>query len=103
MSIESRHTPGPWRVDLAAYYPGTTSWLSIYCSSQSRPLAFVGGTPVTDECRANANLIAAAPDLLKALQELLEYPGGQYDTSGDYEAACAAAEQAIDKATGGQT
>ncbi len=68
MSIESKHTPGPWRVDLAAYYPGTTSWLSIYCSSQSGPLAFVGGTPATDECRANAHLFAAAPDLLEAAQ-----------------------------------
>ena len=96
MSIESKHAPGPWRVDLAAYYPGTTSWLAIYCSSQNGPLALVGGTPVSDECRANANLIAAAPDLLEALQKIHEHG---YTTTGDH----AMVAEAIAKATGGAT
>ena len=45
-------------------------------------------------------LIAAAPDLLAAVQELLSYPSGQYGESpdDDYDGACERANAAIAKA-----
>ncbi|MDE2107323.1 MAG: hypothetical protein KGL39_59555 [Patescibacteria group bacterium] len=56
MKTESKHTPGPWKVDGAG---------------QLLPFAIFGGpgslTPVAEaDDKANARLIAAAPDLLKA-------------------------------------
>lgn len=61
----SKHTPGPW-----AYAPILTGDFAIYAD-------FDGGKKIAvvdawrPEGEANARLIAAAPDLLFALEELL--------------------------------
>lgn len=59
------HTPGPWHLD-GAVIRGTRA------DGKERPIAEiyrrVGG--VDHEAIANANLILAAPDLLRALQRL---------------------------------
>jgi hypothetical protein len=58
----SQHTPGPWRVND-----------KIAVVEQDKPLGlFVADCRMTDEGRANARLIAAAPDLLAALKMLEE-------------------------------
>jgi len=56
------HTPGPWRYTIAEY-GCTTIW------ADKHPIAIVYSC---DEKKANAALIAAAPDLLAALKYLLE-------------------------------
>ena len=56
----SKHTPGPWEMrGLTIFEPGKVA-LSIASITQHEPNA-----------RANARLIAAAPDILEALKGLL--------------------------------
>lgn len=73
----SKHTPGPWKID------GPKA-MNIQCNihrvinDDRFPAAFVpawdqpapGEEDGTEEARANARLIAAAPDLLEALKAL---------------------------------
>lgn len=61
----SGHTPGPWE----------TKWPKYNCTIESRggvvATVYIGQTIGDDESVANANLIAAAPDLLAALKAML--------------------------------
>jgi len=77
----SKHTPGPWIV-----YPETNG--SEICAVDMEP-----GLPIRaaiakvdtfnyGEWIGNARLIAAAPDLLEALEELVDLFGGL--VSGEY-------------------
>lgn len=94
--MESRHTPGPWAV-------GNTDPLLFGKSQGNRtePLGFVYGPALPEKSElgrralANALLIAAAPELLEALQGVLhEYRDG-------YGLACVEqVRAAIVKATG---
>ena len=60
-SCSVAHTPGPWTVEHS---------VEVY-GPRSRPIADCGeGEGTTAEMRANARLIAAAPDLLKALKQI---------------------------------
>lgn len=67
---KNKHTPGPWK---ATAKEGNHI---IHSNTESNCLAIVGtgifnSDPLRwEEARANAALIAAAPDLLEALQEL---------------------------------
>ena len=65
--MENKHTPGPWRVewsdDSGMYY--------IRADRCTVADAIVVGTYDMDEEDANAALIAAAPDLLEALGQLI--------------------------------
>ena len=75
----SGHTPGPW------YFRKLEAGGCHICSDQvmdpSGPTvigaAYIDGGCIGDEMEANARLIAAAPDLLEAL-EWLAYEAGQY-------------------------
>ena len=62
--MATKHTPGPWRV--TEYQPNkrTTRRQSLIWGQQVSPLATVENGPR----EANANLIAAAPELLEALK-----------------------------------
>ena len=68
--MSAKHTPGPWRVDIDR---------AIVADSQARGIwrTVVAdlGLPTSpngaQEREANAHLIAAAPDLLEALEELV--------------------------------
>jgi hypothetical protein len=92
----SKHTPGPWVVDPRAK-------LRVFAANK----ATVASAGCTDTERssweANARLIAAAPELLEALQLMLD---AHLDTSGTdgplQMAAKDAADAAIAKATGEQ-
>ena len=92
---DARHTPGPWTVTRVSK---STILKDIYVSASPERIARVV-VPATassiSEYEANARLIAAAPDLLEALQNLLTFPLGTFQVE--------AARAAITKATGAQT
>jgi hypothetical protein len=91
VSREAKHTPGPWRIQ-ATSSPGT--------------YLVVAGDDTMDKANgdsfslqfkeANARLIAAAPDMLAVLKELVELSNG-WD---DHWSCWADADAAIAKATG---
>ena len=87
--MTTQHTPGPW----------TTANNAIYGSSGLiKPLvAFLDDRFADDEAANNARLIAAAPDLLIALEACLH----RLDEHDDQSAPeCLMARAAIAKATG---
>ena len=57
------HTPGPWKADIYCVWAGEI----FVCGTQT-------GLPVERQI-ANARLIASAPDLYAALEDLLEHEG----------------------------
>jgi len=64
-----KHTPGPWKT--SATVKGINSQgLMIESSKDNEAIAFSLGFS-SDECKANAKLIAAAPDLLEASRKAL--------------------------------
>lgn len=67
MTNETKHTPAPWRHEpsipqVEAFYPNGNRSLQVIISCQN------------DKYEANANLIAAAPELLEALGACLDCP-----------------------------
>jgi hypothetical protein len=105
MADTSKHTPGPWSVyvhDDHTECPGIESdVVSIVVFDQELAggnQAGVQGRTVA-ECRANARLIAAAPDLLAALVACLEImrqsePWDRAKAADHYEIARAAIARA---------
>ena len=95
---QGTHTPGPWQANPI----GDTGRCSI-----SAPHPSGGGQNVIDEClKENARLIAAAPDLLAALDKLAPYALQRAETEPPFTAKYARADYeiaraAIAKATGG--
>jgi hypothetical protein len=99
----SKPTPGPWAVDaraaLRVLAGDDVTVCSTGCSVSQR-----------DAWEANANLIAAAPDLLAALKALLAVAPAKAPAAGlivgieeQHAAAIAAARAAIAKAEGSQS
>lgn len=77
---EAKHTPGPWSVDLETGQidaaDGQATIGTIYGADDYPCLDDddEGVQTYHGECRANARLIAAAPDLLVALEHILADP-----------------------------
>ena len=106
MSDEPEYTSGPWR-KIKNYNRG-------YVVDQAegdrrhRIAAVEVGVKTDEQIEANARLIAAAPELLKALQELVEacrnYPTADVQSAPTveecFDSEFYAADQAIAKATG---
>lgn len=99
----STHTPGPW---------SQSSWapLEIRPADSSSKGWSSGFSPIAricidkrirdgDECLANARLICAAPELLKALQLAVRQNSHDMQMTGEELRQC---EAAIAKATGEQ-
>lgn len=101
----SNYTPGPWRVKPNSVGgPTVGPEGSVVADIRTYGGPHVGGRqhPQTD---ANARLIAAAPDLLEALQALVNQSlqrGVPTDPGHPGRIALAIAESAISKATGEQ-
>jgi hypothetical protein len=91
--MTTSHTPGPW---LHIGQGDVVARSDKYCGGE-KDIASVFLTR-NDEDEANANLIAAAPDLLEALKRLM----GGTTTLQDAQEAAQEARAAIAKATGGQ-
>lgn len=84
----NKHSSGPWRYKLHSV---DSNYMLIFCSNDPHE-----GDNLRGYCgEDNARLIAAAPDLLAALQMLLEFPNTGPATT--------AARAAIAKATGDNT
>ena len=92
--MTTKHTPGPWTCN--ANY-GTQHYMVWDADGNYHEMRDDVASPEMD---ANARLIAAAPDLLAPLKELLW--GASRTSDGDYSNAFTAAREAIDKATKGQ-
>ena len=78
VDIKAKHTPGPW---FAVEDTGTIYDFIIVLDPKNQPgnrgEGFIAGTYRLGEPsnnKENAQLIAAAPDLLHAVKSLLEYP-----------------------------
>lgn len=72
MSEESKHTPGPWTLIPDDVFTPDSSLLKhqrIVGANLISPGIVFGGL---DECKGNALLIAAAPDLLAACQKFVD-------------------------------
>lgn len=99
----SKYSEGPWEVCVD---PPNPQWFAgVTVGNKHHRICDVSqlGPTQGEVGEANGRLIAAAPDLLEALQELLKSPAGDYDTTDGYENACKKAEAAIAKATGEQS
>ena len=95
----SKHTPGPWSVDGEVIRGDEQSngSVSVACILDG---AYPYGRRAGKSARANARLIAAAPELLEALNNLLsacDLPG---DRDREIEQAIPHARAAIAKAKG---
>lgn len=99
------HTPGPWRTgsndDWSLDCPGNSTWIHLLAKGRKAPIAIIcepGLFKSTDDVLdANARLIAAAPDLLEALQRLMN---NEIAHVGPYAVQAAiVAREAIAKAT----
>lgn len=69
--MEFRGTPGPWVRESAGRGIGPVSKDDDQSYGMVIPVAYVDFGESDEVQNANANLIAAAPDLLEALQDLL--------------------------------
>lgn len=76
--MKTKHTPGPWK---ATRDPRTEYNYTIGCKKGILAFTDSAGCSLTpEEIEANARLIAAAPDLLAALQALT---GNKHVSLGD--------------------
>ena len=114
----TKHTPGPWKLVTSeqdrnfqivgadsipvAVLHTTTSSLCAKWSDKRIKAKTIFESVANEREQANAALIAAAPDLLGALQELVEYLSDT-DEEGliEHSPTMVAARAAIAKATGG--
>ena len=96
--MSAAHTPGPWRLTIYKITEGekviSYGWSIVDAKSRSVPLHSIDGSK---QALANARLIAAAPELLEALQGALE----SMETGVTSLGVIRAARAAIAKATGG--
>jgi len=88
--MRAQHTPGPWCIS-------DISPTSVICERDQPGIAVMPFKREESERKANARLIAAAPDLLDALERLAENPQSFADIMDCYGRA------AIAKATGDDT
>ena len=92
----SAHTPGPWRA-----VPNAPGISDTVIDSGRMVVADVISRKSTDELRANARLIAAAPDLLEALRALVDLQEANEASETKALDFWDHARAAIAKATGG--
>lgn len=94
---EARHTPGPWDASATGIW-ATSTWNARVRIAEATTFSRMNGIDAV----ANANLIAAAPDLLEALRRLLSSVDSGNASTHDDGCRCVyhEASAAIAKATG---
>ena len=93
--MNTQHTPGPWSVEID-HHNNAPEYIRAYADGEMYDLASVL-CDETGNATANARLIAAAPDLLAALEACLQRLDSHDDQSVP---ECLVALAAIKKATG---
>lgn len=91
--MTTQHTPGPWSVEID-HHNNVPEFIRVYADGEMYDLASVL-CDETGNATANARLISAAPDLLAAIEGLLNAL-----PSATTHPAIKAARAAIAKATG---
>jgi hypothetical protein len=72
-----KHTPGPWHVETTETRDGAIEAIAVREGSAGLFIAAVEPHDMAHaDAIANARLIAAAPDLLAALERIATYDGG---------------------------
>lgn len=95
---DANFTPGPWKWEIDGK---GTAWAAYSLSPGVLLTDFGSGTPWGDEIdRANADLIAAAPDLYEALSDCLWMIEAKEGTSDENDKKVDAARAALAKARG---
>jgi hypothetical protein len=64
--MNTKHTPGPWRTDVS-----DPAFVNYDVRTDDTIICTMGIEMPTEEEAANARLIAAAPELLEALEDLV--------------------------------
>jgi hypothetical protein len=102
--MEAKHTPGPWHiVDNGHWFDVVVPWkdnpdvVADYCPKICE-VHYRSNDDIVGA--SNVNLIAAAPDLLEALQAIIPDAIGNHIGGPDTQARIDAARAAIAKATG---
>lgn len=110
----SGYTKGPWSLPHFADERSTCACSYVFSDSQRgfgaiATIQFGGENESYETAKANANLIAAAPDMLEALEKVIAmgqpFPGAieenmEYDGIVDFESWAETARAAIAKARG---
>lgn len=99
----NKHTPGPWTMfecleSMTAIYGPENHQIGWVIQEYNRKIpGYANNLTLADSDRANARLVAAAPDLLEACRLALEYLQKSQFSDGD---AYPALLKAIEKADG---
>lgn len=97
----TRHTPGPWRAKTERVIVAETYYINAHGEKSFYDKEIAWTQPISSTAQgsrvANARLIAAAPDLLTAVNEAFDFLGGVDGASEIRDTLLAA----ILKATGG--
>lgn len=97
--MSAKHTTGPWSAEPTCPNDGVNCWFIV--SEDRKQVGSVDGYQGDPEREANARLIAAAPDLLEALQNVVDAWSSQFERQGHMAPEWAKkARAAITKATG---
>lgn len=86
----SKHTPGPWQAQTFSSHELQTDFAMVAIGKRAHIIGY------SEEDQANARLIAAAPDLLEALELMVD----TYDNGGWPSSTLVIARAAIAKAKG---
>lgn len=90
---EAKHTPGPWEAEkFGAIHGGEDQQYFRGRRRSQVATACLAGNIHDDERDANARLIAAAPDLLEALKEVIALSDRKHEAWDKAKAAIAKAE-----------
>lgn len=71
--MSAKHTPGPWEVYETDDAFHSSAEVGVCCANGERDVAYTLNGNNRDAARANARLIAAAPELLEHLKIAMEY------------------------------
>lgn len=97
---KAKHTPGPWLCMDGDIYSDESDMICNVTGGSGK--AYID-EDTNSECLANARLIAAAPEMLAELQNILKEMRGRKLCGHDFTCICSYARlgRVIHKATGG--
>jgi hypothetical protein len=102
VSERQAHTPGPWEIDATSNVGAFEIWGGPLDSNAPQICSDDGDLNRPEECKANARLIAAAPDMLAAIKLAVAIltENGKLIFDGVHGAAVARMNATIAKAEG---